>query len=321
MTFPRLLAALLAAPVLALAQTPPTVVMLAADANDDLGADKFAAFRRGLKEAGIVEGRDAMVEVRWASGRYDQLDAMTSAIAARQPAVVLAASLPSALAIKRTAPQLPMVFVIGADPVKQGLVASLQKPGGNATGISQLFGALGGKRLQLLQELVPSAKRVAVLSNPRNANARGHIDEVKAAARGLGISIEVVNASSAAEIDAAFAALSAGRAPALLVADDPFFNVERRRIVSLAARHKLATVHYSRDFVALGGLASYGSDSRENYRIAGTYVAKILHGAKPADLPVLQPTRFELVVNARAARELGLVIPPSLKVRIDEVIE
>jgi putative ABC transport system substrate-binding protein len=316
-----LLYLLLAVPLAALAQKPPTVVVLSTDSDDDLGAGKVAAFRRGLSESGLVEGRDVALEFRWADGHYDRLPGMVREFAAARPALAFAASLPSALALKQTAPQIPMVFVVGSDPVRHGLVASLQQPGGNATGVSQLYGALGGKRLQLLRELAPSARVIAVLSNPRNANAKGHIDEVKAAAGKVLLDVEVLNASSADEIDQAFGTATRRGIRALLVADDPFFNVERRRIVALAAAHKLPAVHYSRDFVSIGGLASYGSNVRDNYRLAGTYAAKLLRGAKPADLPVLQPTRFELVVNRKTAQALGIAITPSLQLRVDELIE
>jgi putative ABC transport system substrate-binding protein len=317
-----LLAAMAAAPFGASAQKPlPVVGILTTNANDEVGLGNLTAFRRGLKEAGMAEGRDVALEVRWAEGRYERLPAMALELARRRVAVIFAGSLPAALAAKQHAADVPMVFVMGADPVKQGIVASLQQPGGNATGVCQMFGALGGKRLELLRELVPAAKVVAILSNPGNPNAKEHVREIEAAAQGVGTRIELFNASAEKEIDSAFAAASSRAIPALIVADDPLFSVQRQRIIGLAARYQLPAIHFSRDFVVRGGLASYASDTRDNTRLAGGYVARILRGTKPADLPVLQPTRFELVVNLKTARALRLTIPPALRLRADELIE
>jgi putative ABC transport system substrate-binding protein len=205
--------------------------------------------------------------------------------------------------------------------VKLGVVASLQRPGGNLTGICQLYGELGAKRMEMLRELVPSAKSVGVMSNPKNQNAEDHLESLRSAAKAIGLPVEVFNASSAAEIEAAFAGMVRRRVGALVIADDPFFTVERERIVALAARHHLPAIHYSRGFAEIGGLISYGSDSRANYRLAGGYAAKMLRGAKPSDLPVLQPTKFEVVMNMKAAKSLGIKIPQSVLLRADQVIQ
>jgi putative tryptophan/tyrosine transport system substrate-binding protein len=201
------------------------------------------------------------------------------------------------------------------------VVASLNRPGGNVTGFSQYYGALGAKRLELLRELVPSASVIAIISNPKNPNAEDHLNDVQAAARAIGQQTYVFRASSENEIDAAFAGLVRRGDGALFVADDPFFSVRRSQIVALAARHAVPTIYYARDFAAAGGLMSYGSGAGDNYRLAGIYVGRILKGAKPADLPVIQPTRFELVINLKTAKELGLDVPPTLLALADEVIE
>jgi putative ABC transport system substrate-binding protein len=274
-----------------------------------------------LKETGFVEGQNVAIEFRWAEGQYDRLPKFAAEFVRRQVAVILAGSLPSALAAKDKTSTIPIVFVMGADPVKLGVVASLNRPGGNVTGISQYYGALGAKRLELLRELVPSASAVAIISNPKNANAEDHLNDVQAAARAIGQQTDVFRASSENEIDAAFAGLVRRGDGALLVADDPFFSVRRSQIVALAARHGVPTIYYAQYFAAVGGLMSYGSSAGDNYRLAGIYVGRILKGAKPADLPVIQPTRFELVINLKTAKELGLDVPPTLLALADEVIE
>jgi putative ABC transport system substrate-binding protein len=274
----------------------------------------------GLSEAGVVQGRDVAIEYRWAEGHYDRLPAFAAELTSRA-AVILAASLPAAVAAKSATTVVPIVFVSGADPVKFSLVASLSHPEGNATGVFQYFGALGGKRLELLSELVPRDVSIAVLSNPSNPNAEDHLDDIETAARGMGQTIEVFKASTEAEVETAFAHLVQAKAGGLLVADDPLFSAHRTQIVALAAQYAVPGIYYTRQFPVAGGLISYGSNPRLTYRQAGTYVARILRGAKPADLPVVQPTTFELVINMRTAKSLGLQIPPSLLARADEVIE
>jgi putative ABC transport system substrate-binding protein len=278
------------------------------------------AFREGLAETGFVEGRNIEIDFRWAEGHYDRLPPMAAEFVKRPVAVIFAASLPSALAAKAATTTIPIVFVMGADPVRLGVVVSLARPGGNITGVSQYYGALGGKRLEQLREIVPAAGTIAVLSNPRNPNAKFHISDIRDAARAMGQPIEIFNAGSENEIEPAFARLAVASG-ALLVADDPLFNAQRDRLIALAARHAVPTSYYAREFVAAGGLIGYGSSVSDNYVRAARYVGQILRSTNPADLPVLQPTKFELVINLKTARALGITIPPTLLARADEVIE
>jgi putative tryptophan/tyrosine transport system substrate-binding protein len=284
-------------------------------------SDEFAGFRQGLNEAGFVESQNVEIEFRWTDGEYDRLPALAAELVRRQVTVIFAATLPSAIAAKRETPTIPIVFTMGADPVRLGVVASLNRPGGNVTGISVLYGALGTKRLELLRELAPSTSAIAIISNPKNPNAEDHLSDVQAAARAIGQRIDVFRASSESEIDAAFAAIVRRGNGALLVADDPLFSVQRHQIVASAARHALPAIYYAREFVAAGGLISYGSSSRDNNRQAGIYIGRILKGEKPADLPVVQPTKFELVINLKSAKALGLTIPETLLAIADEVIQ
>jgi len=278
-------------------------------------------FRQGLKETGYVEGQNVAIEFRWADGEYDRLPALAAELVRRQVAVIFAGALPSAIAAKRETPTIPIVFAMGADPVKLGVVASLNRPGGNVTGIGELYGALGTKRLELLRELAPSASAIAIISNPKNPNAEDHLSDVLAAARAIGQRIEVFRASSESEIDAAFADIVRRGNGALLVADDPLFNVQLDQIVALAARHALPAIYYRREFVAAGGLIGYGSSTRDGMRQAGIYIGRILKGEKPADLPVVQASKLELVINLKTAKALGLTIPETLLATADEVIQ
>ena len=283
--------------------------------------DQLVGFRQGLNEASYVEGRNVAIEYRWSDGHYDLLPAMAAELVSRPVAVIVAAGLPSANAAKTATATIPILFVMGADPVTSGIVPSFNRPGGNITGVSQFFGALGGKRLELLHELVPAAPTVAVLTNPNNPNSKDHLIDVQTAARAMGQKIIVVLAHDDAELDAAFASFARERAGALLVADDPLFTARRNQIVSLAAQNRLPAIYYERGFAAGGGLITYGSSARDNYRLGGIYVGRILKGEKPANLPVLQPTKFELVINLKAAKALGLTVPPAVIARADEVIE
>jgi putative ABC transport system substrate-binding protein len=246
---------------------------------------------------------------------------MAVELARRQVAVILASGLPAALAAKAATATIPIVFVMGADPVTSGVVSSFNRPGGNVTGVSQFYGALGGKRLELLREIVPAATTVAVLTNPNNPNSQSHLTDVQAVARALGQKITVAAARNEAEINAAFAEFARQRADALLVADDPLFNVRRGQIAALAAQLKLPAIYYAREYAVDGGLITYGSVSSDNYRLAGGYVGRILNGAKPADLPVLQPTKFELIINLKTAKTLGVTVPATVIARADDVIE
>ena len=284
-------------------------------------ADQLAGFRRGLEETGFIEGRNVEIEFRWADGHYDLLPAMTAEFVSRKVSVFLAGGLPSALAAKAVTATIPIVFVMGADPVTSGVVSSLNRPGGNVTGVSQYYGALGGKRLELLRAIVPAVTTIAVLSDPNNPNADSHLSDVQSAARAMGQKIEIATARTEVEIAVAFSSFVHERAGALLVADDPLFSVRREQIVSLAAEQKLPAIYYAREFAAAGGLISYGSSSKENGRLAGVYVGKILNGAKPEDLPALQPTKFDLVINLKTAKRLGLTVPQTLLATADEVIE
>jgi putative tryptophan/tyrosine transport system substrate-binding protein len=313
--------ALLVCPVMARAQQSATpVIGFLSSLSEASGAPRLAGFREGLAESGAVEGQNVAIEFFWSDGDYDRLRAMAAELVDRPVTVILAASLPAALAAKAATKSIPIVFTMGADPVALGVVPSLNRPGANITGVMQLFGALGAKRVELLRELVPTASVIAVLSNPKNPNAESHLTEVRTAARATGQRLEIFRASSEAEIEVAFEQL-ASKAGVLLVTDDPVFTAQRERLVALAARHAVPASYYAREFVATGGLMSYGASSNEVYRQAGIYVGRILKGAKPAELPVVQPTKFDLAINLKTAKTLGLAVAPSLLARADEVIE
>jgi len=282
---------------------------------------QLAGFHRGLEEESLIEGRDVAIEYRWSNGRYDRLPPLAIDLISRKVLVILASGLPAALAVKALTSTTPVVFVMGADPVTSGTVPSLSRPGGNITGVSQYYGALGGKRLELLREIVPAATIVAFLTDPNNPNSESHLSDVQNAARTKGQKVIVASARNEAEVDAAFAKFASEHASALLVADDPFFTVTRKRIIALAAQLRLPAIYYTREYTTDGGLLSYGSSTYENYRLAGGYVGRIIKGAKPADLPVLQPTKFEMVINRNTAKALGLAVPQTLEAMADEVIE
>jgi ABC-type uncharacterized transport system substrate-binding protein len=280
-------------------------------------------FRQGLKEAGYVEGENVAIEYRWAEGRYDRLSELASDLVRRQVAVIVATGgAPSPLAAKAATATIPLVFAIGEDPVRLGLVTSLARPGGNLTGINALGGELQAKRLELLRELVPKAARVAVLVNPDNPrNAETTVRDVEVAARAMGLQIQVLNASTGREIDAAFATLGRERPDALFVGNETFFVIRRVQIAILAAQHSIPVAFASREAAEAGGLMSYGPNLADTWRQVGVYTGRILKDVKPADLPVMQSTKFELVINHQTARSLGLAVPPSLLATADEVIE
>jgi putative ABC transport system substrate-binding protein len=302
-------------------QAMPVIGVLGATAPDRYVSPLVVAFREGLAEVGLVENQNVVIEFRWAEGNYERLSGLASELITRGVAVIFAGSLPSALAAKQATATIPIVFVMGADPVRLGVVASLNRPGSNVTGIYLYYGALGGKRLELIRELVPTVGVLAVLSNPKNPNAEDHLNDIKTAARAIDQQLDVLQASSEGDIDSAFADLAQRRDNALMLADDPFFSVRRDQIVALAARYRVPTSYYAREFAIAGGLMSYGSSSTANYRQAGTYVGRILNGVKPSELPVLEPTKFELVFNLRTAKALGLSVPSTLLATADEVIE
>jgi putative ABC transport system substrate-binding protein len=308
---------------LARAQEPSApVIGFLSSASPKPFAHLVAAFRKGLGEAGFTEGRNVAVEYRWAEGQYDRLP-MFAVELARRPVAVLVTTggdpvIRAAMAATKT---IPIVFAIGSDPVALGYVASLNRPGGNATGVMQLTAMLGAKRIGVLRELVPGARRVAVLVNPNFPASAALLKDAEGAAARLGVELVALSAGSDHEFEPAFAQLAAARADALMVGSDPFFNSRRDRIVALAARHRVPAIYEFREFAAAGGLMSYGTSLADSYQQVGQYAGRILQGAKPAELPVFQTTRFELVINLKTAKDLGLEVPPSLSAQADEVIE
>jgi putative tryptophan/tyrosine transport system substrate-binding protein len=287
----------------------------------DPNAAIVAAFRKGLSETGYVDGQNLAIEFRWAEGHYDRLPAMAADFVGRKVDVIWAGGTPSILAAKNATSSIPIVFAGGVDPVAAGFVSSLARPGGNLTGVTFMTPELMTKRIELLSELVPGVKLIALLVNPTNVSAERFIREVQDAARAKGVQLAVLKAGTESEIDTAFSSLVELRVGALAVSFDPCFISQRDQLVAQAARHAIPVIYFAREFAAAGGLISYGSSLASAVRQTGIYAGKILKGAKPADLPVQQPTTFELVINLKTAQALGLTVPPSILSRADEVIE
>jgi putative tryptophan/tyrosine transport system substrate-binding protein len=310
-------------PLATRAQQPAMpVIGLLNSGSPDERAPFVAAFRQGLKETGFVEGQTVAIEYRFAEGRYDRLPSLASDLVRRQVAVIAATGdTVSPLAAKRATTTIPIVFVVGSDPVKDGLVASFNRPSGNITGVSIISSALVSKQFELLHELVPQAAVVGVILNPSNPNVDFELSDLQSAARTMGVQLAVLRANTESGIEAAFVTLVQRRAGALLVEPDVFFLDRREQLVALAARHAIPTIYSRREYAAIGGLISYGANLADGYREAGVYVGQILKGTTPADLPVMQPTKYELAINLKTAKALGITVPLTLQARADEVIE
>jgi len=297
------------------------LVAFVRDGSPEANARYVAAFRKGLNESGYVEGQNVTVEYHWLEGQYDRLTALLADLVRRQVAVIATLGNVTSVAAKAATSAIPIVFAVGEDPVKLGLVASLARPGGNVTGTNFLVQETVAKRFRLLHELVPKAARVAVLVNPRNSTTDTTLRGTKEAAAALGLQLQILNASSIGEIDAAFATLARERPDALFVGGDAFFVSRAVQLATLAAHNRIPAAYSQRNQVAAGGLMSYGTDFGDAFRQVGAYTGSVLKGAKPADLPVLQSTKFELVINLQTARVLGIEVPPGIMSIADEVIE
>ena len=302
------------------AQEPQRVIGVLGSASSDTILGGLAAFVQGLKDTGFIEGNNISIEGRWAEGQYNRLPSLAGELVSRGVAVIAAFDAPAVSAAKAATKTIPIVFMTGADPVKTGLVDSFNRPGGNLTGIFNPLSMLGSKRLELLRELFPSTSTFALLVNPNNPNVVD-VPEIEAAANALGRRLEVLTASTESDLEAAFATMVQHRVDSLIVMADPFLIFRREQLVALAARHAMPAIYPIRSFTDLGGLMSYGTILGDVNQQAGIYVGKILKGAKPADLPVQQTIKFELVINLKTAKALGLTIPHTLLVRADEVIE
>jgi putative ABC transport system substrate-binding protein len=321
-TFISLLGGAAAWPLAARGQQPAMpVVGFPCYASADAFTQRLHAFRQGLGESGYVEGENVAIEFRWADGRYDRLPALAADLVRRRVTAIAAISDSAARAAKGATATIPIVFTVGSDPVKQGLVASLNRPGGNLTGVTNLNVELGQKRVELLHQVIPTASIIFLLVNPAGINMESVLRDAQAAAHTLGFQINIVHASTATEIDAAFASMARQQARALAIGADAFFNNRSEQLAALALRHALPAIFQFRDFAAAGGLMSYGGSLLELTRQVGVYTGRVLKGAKPADLPVQQSTKAELVINLRTAKTLGIEVPPMLLARADEVIE
>jgi putative ABC transport system substrate-binding protein len=321
-TFITLLGGAAAWPIAARAQQPALpVIGLLNPTLPDANADRLRAFRQGLKDTDYVEGENVAIVYRWAGVGYDRLPVLAAELVRRPVAVIAATDTASAIAAKAATTTIPIVFGVAEDPVGLGLIASLSRPGGNATGVNFFVAELGSKQLGLLHDLIPAAARVGLLVNPNAPTTVSAMRDVAAAASAIGLQVDVVQASDSREIESAFATLIRNRADALLVGPSAFFVSRRLQLAILAARHAIPVVYNVREYAEAGGLMSYGTSLRDAYRQIGVYAGRILKGAKPADLPVVQSSKFELVINLITAKALGLDVPPTLLARADEVIE
>jgi putative ABC transport system substrate-binding protein len=319
--FVTLLGTAFISPLAAHAQKKPPVIGFLSGGAAGPFAGYAAAFRQGLREAGIAEGTDVLIEYRWADGQLDRLPALAADLARQNVSVIFASGSRDALIAKKAAPTVPLVFTGGADPVAIGLVASINKPGGNVTGVTMLAHFSAAKRFELLIQLAPRIETVALLINPTNPSAAENLKDTQAAAKHYGLTIVPLNVSAAADIDGAFARAAEHGAKALVSTGDTLFGSHRKQLAALAMRYRLPTIYTLRDYVVDGSLMSYGASFADSFRQAGTYVARILRGEKPSELPVLLPTRFEFVINLKTAKTLGIAIPPALLALADEVIE
>ncbi len=309
-------------PLAARAQQPAMpVIGFLSPTLSDTNADYLRTFRQALKQTGYIEGQNVAIDYRWAENQMDRLPALAADLVRRRVAVITAAAQPAAFVAKAATTTIPVVFILSDDPVRLGLVTSLARPGGNLTGVNFLIVELTAKRLGFLRELVPGAVRVAALVNPANPNAETIVKDVETAGRVMGLQIQVHNAATIAEIDAAFATFKHEKPDALFVGTDPFFRARRAQLAVLAANHRIPATYAFRDYAEAGGLMSYGAGLNDAYRQVGDYCGRILNGAKPADLLVVQSSKFELVINLKSARMLGLSVPSSLLAVADEVIE
>jgi putative ABC transport system substrate-binding protein len=309
-------------PLAARAQQPSLpVIGYLESASQGQFADLIPAFRKGLSETGYIDGQNVRIEYRWADGQYDRLPTLAAELVRGHATLIFTTALISAQAAKAVTTTIPIVFVSGPDPVQLGLVASLNRPGGNLTGVTLFTSTVAAKRLQLLRELLPAITTFAFIVNPSNTRADSDIQEIETAAVALGQQIIVAKAGTDRDFETAFATLAQRQIQALVIGGDPFFNSQAQQLVALATHYAIATIYPLREFAAVGGLMSYGSSVSDAYRQAGIYAGRILKGAKPAELPVMQPTKFELVINLKTAKTLGLTVPPSLLTRADEIIE
>jgi putative ABC transport system substrate-binding protein len=311
-------------PLAARPQQPavPVIGFLHTQAAGPIAPLVVPSFRQGLEATGYFEGKNVAIEYRWADGQYDRLPALAAELVRRRVAVIAATGgEPAALAAKAATSAIPIAFVISGDPLKAGLVASFNRPGGNITGVTLLTSALEAKRLGLVRELVPNATSIAILVNPNYPTSEVQVGDAQEASRALGLEVHIVNASAEGDFDTSFATLIQLQVEAVIIANDPFFTARRDQLVALAERHSIPAIYSQREFPDAGGLLSYGAHIPDLYRQAGVYAGKILKGEKPADLPVMQPTKFELIINLKTAKALRLTVPQTLQVAADEVIE